>query len=261
MTFDRWLAVIGIVVGGVISWLISRYFYRRSDKRRIPTFVLQATKVLAEPELADINDLSVICKGQEAGRHGVSEALIYFWNSGTLPILQNEVLEPYVISLPVRILGYSVKWTRDVVGMQLSISEGNSSLTLRFTVLEPGDGAVFRLAFDGPRKTKIEFKGACLDAPKPTVLPPDPIYALRGFRRFIQTYEVVVAALAMLAISLAAGGVMWGLRRFFGTHVQVTVSWVLFSAFVLLALFGLTYAFIQSVKRMTAPYVPPEIKE
>jgi len=32
MTADRWLAVALVVVSGLITWIVSRYYYRRSDK-------------------------------------------------------------------------------------------------------------------------------------------------------------------------------------------------------------------------------------
>jgi hypothetical protein len=121
MTLDRWLWVIGIVVTSIVTWMVSRYFYKRSDKRRIPTFVVQSTKVLMESGLRSVEDLSVRFGRIEVGEKGISEAKIYFWNSGAAAILRSEVLQPYTITLRgVPILAYSVlKQSRDVIGLQL----------------------------------------------------------------------------------------------------------------------------------------------
>ena len=84
--------------------------------------------------------VKVIHEGAEVGANGISHGNVYFWNAGTLPILRAEVLEPYTISLPGRILRSSVlKFSREVAGIQLSVA--GSILTLDFAVLEPGDGA------------------------------------------------------------------------------------------------------------------------
>jgi hypothetical protein len=119
----------------------------------------------------------------EVGHNGISEATIFFWNSGTLPILADEVLEPYTITIRnVPILAHSVlKSSRDVIGMKLSyLGEDEDRLELGFAVLEPGDGVSIRLIFDGPPTSKIAFSGACLESRKPTVLEPDPIYSYHG---------------------------------------------------------------------------------
>jgi len=151
-----------------------------------------------------------------------------------LTILQSEILEPYTISLPVRILSWNVlKVSRDVVGLLVSpTDETLKALTLQFAVLEPGDGATLRVAYDGPRKTGMEFKGACLNAPKPTILPADPIYSVPRFKRFSQTYEALLAILISGAVCLIYFGLAWSMGHLFGQHVQDFFCW---SSFVVWA--------------------------
>jgi hypothetical protein len=174
MTPDRWFTVFVSLITFLLGWLIARNYQRRSDRRRIPTFMLQARQSLASPSLTVQGGVKVIHEGAEVGANGITHLNVYFWNAGTLPILQAEVLEPYTISLPVKILRYSVvKSSRDVAGIHVSVSGG--TLTLDFAVLEPGDGATLYLVYDGPADVKIEFRGACLDAAKPKILD-DPIY-------------------------------------------------------------------------------------
>jgi hypothetical protein len=265
MTLDRWLAVIGVIASGLLSWIISRYFYKRSDKRRIPTFVVQSTKVLMESGLRSIEDLSVRFGRIEVGEEGITEAKIYFWNSGAAAILRSEVLEPYTITLRgAPILAFSVlKQSRDVIGLQLSrVGEDGEALELGFAVLEPGDGATLQIVYDGPPKTAIEFKGACLNAPKPTVLPPDPIYSLPVFKRFTNIDRGLLAfAMLPIAVIVLMGGPAWIVRRYFGDR-----GLKLFFVFIVGLFFGCTITVIVTavwihLKRMTAPYLPPDVKD
>jgi hypothetical protein len=164
----------------------------------------------------------------------------------------------------VRILTWNVlKVSRDVVGLLVSpTDETLKALTLQFAVLEPGDGATLRVIYDGPRKTGMEFKGACLDAPKPTILPADPIYSVPRVKRFKEAYgDLLSIALIGAVLIPVIGGVGWVTRRWFGEHVQNILFLGLFCGMGALALFGITYSFVTSLKRMTAPYLPPDIKE
>jgi hypothetical protein len=85
MTADRWLAVALVVVSGLITWNVSRYYYRRSDKKRVPAFVVQSTSTLSEPVLSSISGVKLAYDGEDVGKSGIADAKIYFWNSGTLP--------------------------------------------------------------------------------------------------------------------------------------------------------------------------------
>src|SRR5437762_9590846 len=99
MTLDHLLWATAVVAGIVGSWLITRHYYRRSVyAKRVPTFIVQSTFPVVVPGLSNIPGLSVALRGREIGKEGITQARIYFWNSGTLPILQSEILEPYTIS-------------------------------------------------------------------------------------------------------------------------------------------------------------------
>jgi hypothetical protein len=262
-TIDRWLTILGIVGSGLLSWIITRHYYRRSDKKRVPTFVLQSTSTLSESVLTRISGLKLTYDGEDIGKNGISDAKIYFWNSGTLPILQGEILEPYCISLPVRILAYSVlKSSRDVVGFSVSHEKSSDALILQFAVLEPGDGATLVFVFDGPRNTEIKFKGACLDAPKPTVLPPDPIYALPRFKRFGETYGRLLFVLGVpIVATLGLYGIQRIAHRLLGQRGEDIVSMSIGIGFGLLFAFVIVVVLSQHFKRMTAPYLPPDVKD
>jgi hypothetical protein len=259
VTLDRLLAVAGIA----FTWLVSRYFYTRSDKKRIPTFILQSTKVLAEPELSHISGLSAICNGIDIAKSGVVKAKIYFWNSGTLPILKSEVQEPYAITLPGPILYDLVtKLNREVTEL-VSMPDANSPnvLTLNFAVLEPGDGGTIEVVYAGPVKT-IEFKGACLESHRPTILPPNPIYTIPVSKRIRNDYAGLGQVVLMVGgFASAIIAVFWGVKHFWGdrgANILGTALMLVFVTGVLLAVMGNLWGYI---KRMTSPYLPPDVKD
>jgi hypothetical protein len=258
MTLDRWVTVLGVLASGLFSWLVSRYFYRRSDKRRIPTFVIKPGRTpLSQAGLRQVESLAVLHEGRQVGAQGITEAQVYFWNSGTLPILKDEILEPFTLSLPVSILHYSVlKSSREVVGFQVSASDDvpPRSLAFHFSVLEPGDGATIRVIYDGPLRTQIEFTGACLDAPKPMVLPPDNVYfTSRSDRIFQATVPWIVFPIGAALVFGLLAGVVWVAQRFIPVWLGRT--------FLLGALSVLIGSILwHELRQLWAKYVPPDIK-
>jgi hypothetical protein len=272
MTPDHWLWVIGLLLSAFISWIVSRYYYRRSEKKRTPTFIVQSVNTLVDSNFLKRGGFSVLWERRygagpdlAVGDEGISEATIYFWNSGNLPILADEVLEPYRITIKnVPILGYSVvKSSRDVVGMKLSyLGEDGDGLELGFSVLEPGDGVTIRLIFDGPPTSKIVFSGASLECRKPKILPPNPIYSVPIGKRFRDTY------LGILLFALVAGAgagllaaLAWVTKRLFGERVQTTFFIGLLCLVGLVMVSAVLVSLWEHFKRMTSPYLPPDIKE
>lgn len=139
MTLDRGsvIAAVTFFLSALVTWLVSRYYYRRSDKKRVPTFVIQSRAILSESGLAAIPGVSLHCGNVDIGKKGVTEAKIYLWNSGALSILRNEVLDPYTITVPGRILTHSIlKASRDVIEIETH-AVGTSVLAVDFALLEP----------------------------------------------------------------------------------------------------------------------------
>jgi hypothetical protein len=260
MTPDRWFTVFVSLVTFFLGWLVARHYQRRSDRRRIPTFMLQARQSLASPSLISEGGVRVIHEGAEVGANGITHGNIYFWNAGTLPILQSEVLEPYTISLPVQILRCSLlKSSREVAGIRVSVS--GCTLTLDFAVLEPGDGATLYIVYDGPANANIEFGGACLDAAKPKILLDDPIYLVPKPKRFTQMWQGTLKGfgpLVGLMVVIFAG--RWTVSKLFGEHgldiAGIVLGLLVGAFFVFLIIFVLWYHF----KRLTSPYLPPNVK-
>lgn len=265
MTPDHWIAVGGVAASGLISWIVSRYFYRRSDKRRTPTFVVRPQRtILVSPEITSTRIMTVLPGHDgEIGNGGITKAQIYFWNSGTLPILSDDVLEPFGIKCPGEVLDQKIiKSSRAVIGLEASVGDiDKRCLTLKFAVLEPGDGASIEIVYDGPPDREFEFAGACVGAAKPTVLPPDNIYFSSVLSR-LSDPSTSILALVVLSFGpiLAVIGVGWLIKRFFGEHVASILGAVLIGVFIIvLALAILTAAWDQYTK-IKAPYLPPDVR-
>jgi hypothetical protein len=104
MNLDRWLAVIGIASGtviGIVGIILAIYYARKAEKKRVPTFVVSPKEVrLASDLLYTVKGCAVIQNGAPIGKTGLTEILVYFFNSGNLPILKEDILTQFQIELP-----------------------------------------------------------------------------------------------------------------------------------------------------------------
>jgi hypothetical protein len=261
MTLDRWIAVIGLAFG-LVSIGLAVYFYRRTVKMRTPTFVVNPSRsTLVAPDIENFGKFSAFHDGHPLSFNGVTLLQVYFWNSGSLEIMSSEVLKPYSISISDgSILSWSViKTNRDVIHAQLiRPNEASNSLELSFAVLEPNDGAVFQIAYDGPRNARVEFDGTCVGSPRPTVLPSAPLYFSTRAEQLLEVYMPFIAPLVLGAIGYP---LFWGIRlvisHFFGERAFGTL---VISFVVCLVALAAISAFWGQYRRATAKYVPHDIR-
>ena len=261
MTPDRWLAAAGLAIG-IISVALAVYFYRRTDRRRTPTFVVNpARKSLVQTELSKFEKFSLSYEGKEVGRNGITSLQVFFWNSGSLEILSSHVLRPYSISISDgRILSWSIiKTNRGVIQPELvRANDKSNSLCLSFAVLEPGDGAVIEIVYDGPPVAKVEIDGVCVGSQKPTVLPSDPVYFSTRSKQFLDAYTPLLMALLMVSTLFPIfGGAFWLVHRLFGEKPTVIVFFVVSGCILTLPIL----AFIaHQYSSATNKYVPHDIR-
>lgn len=273
MSVDRWLAVLGLtvaVLGIPFTVIVSRYYYRRSDKKRVPTFVIQSRKALSQATLtSSAAKLTVLYDGKEVGREGITEAKIYFWNSGTMPIRTEDVLRPYTISSSVPILSYSiVKFSREITGLSIQRVTENE-IKLVFSALEGGDGCTLTIVYDGPTSTGIEFNGAVLDSRKPLVLPPHDSYAVPKSKRLLEASAWFLVVPAGLLLSLAGIAIIAGIGKVLeyllskvlgqttSESVLSFIGWIFIAALFLIAIGANAWS---RIRRVNDPYLPPDVK-
>src|ERR1035437_1683144 len=190
------------------------YFYRRTEKKRVPTFMVNPRRRnLVQPELAKFDKFSLLYDGTEVGKSGITAIQVYFWNSGSLEIQSSQVLKPYSISISDgRILSWSIiKTNRGVIKPQLVRADENlNSLSLSFAVLEPRDGAVIEIIYDGPLAAKVEIDGVCIGSHRPMVLPSDGRSFSTRPKQFLEPYIGLIAVTLMACIGMPIMyGVIW----------------------------------------------------
>ena len=263
MNFDRWLAVVGIAAGtviGIVGIVLAIYYARRAEKKRLPTFVVSPKKVsLSSAELYALDGFKVTYKDAVIGKSGLTETLVHFFNSGNLPILTEEVLTPFEIEFPFcHVLECSViKQNRDVTGLTASIGTQELSVLLDFALLEPNDGGTVRIVYDGPAEVGVQFKGSCIGASSPTVLPSDNVYFLKPIDRIkpflMMPLMAVVAAVAGLILVIVMAGGGWLLKLLFGQENVGFVFGVIVAVIVIGGIGSEMY------RRFTAKGVAPNI--
>lgn len=227
MNLDRWLAVVGIATGaliGIIGIVLAVYYAKRAEKKRGPTFVVSPKKLkLSSGELYTLNDFKVTYKDSAVGKHDLTEILVHFFNSGNLPILTEEVLIPFEIKFPAACLVLDcavIKQNREITGLTASIGSHAQSVLLDFALLEPNDGGTVRIVYDGPAEgVAFTFKGSCLGASSPTVLPSD-IATLQSVQERLKGFAVIVGSgcLFVGGATITLFGLKWLASRIFSSQ-------------------------------------------
>jgi hypothetical protein len=220
-----------------------------------------ARRILVLPELVKLGKFALLYEGAEVGETGITSIQVYFWNSGSLEILSSEVLKPYSISVSGgRILSWSIiKTNRDVILPQIvRADERLDALQLSFAVLEPGDGAVIEIVYDGPANAKVEIDGVCVGSHRPTVLPSDPVHFSSRSKQFLDIYRPLLMALLTVPPTLLIFfGAIWLVIRLFGEKAGGILFLVLAGCLVFL-LISVFIAFLYSAA--TKRYIPPDIR-
>jgi hypothetical protein len=261
MTPDRWIAAASLAIG-IIGIAMAVYFYRRTEKKRVPTFMVNPRRRnLVQPELAKFDKFSLLYDGTEVGKSGITAIQVYFWNSGSLEILSSQVLKPYSISISDgRILSWSIiKTNRGVILPQLVRADENfNSLRLSFAVLEPGDGAVIEIVYDGPPDAKVEIDGVCVGSHRPTVLPSDGrSFSTRPKQIFDAYSDFIMPIFIFGPLGLIFYGVIWIAKKLFSERTILIVALV----FLGCAVVSFIWVFIRDqYSRATRKYVPPDIR-
>jgi len=261
MTPDRWIAAASLAIG-IIGIAVAVYFYRRTEKKRVPTFMVNPVRrSLVQPELAKFEKFSLLYEGTEVGKRGITAIQVFFWNSGSLEILSSQVLRPYSISISDgRILSWSfIKTNRGVIQPQLVRADENfNSLDLSFAVLEPGDGAVIEIVYDGPPVAKVEIDGVCVGSQRPTVLPSDG----RSFStRREQLLDANIGYIALMIMACTVipilFGVIWIIKKLFSERTGLMLILVFMGCLVAFLILNIIR---DQYSRATRKYVPPDIR-
>jgi hypothetical protein len=265
VSVDRLIAIASVVLGVLVSW----YFYRAALPTRTPTFLVYPVRaVLAGGSGEETSDITILYKGSPIGQKAISVVRVYFWNAGNTPIIEaaKDILEPFTITISgdSEILDAKIlKVNRDITSITVEKDKQNA-VKVNFRLLESNDGAALQLVYAGPKDAKLEFHGATIGAPSPTINTPTDFYqkifnSLSPLQKVVRTHKDFVSFLFFgLVLSVLAAIVIPFLRNFIyqrvfkstKSHDEIEASAVrlLIPAVVVLTTLGLAlFSMVQEV--------------
>ncbi len=157
---NPWVGIIGSVAS-IVGVLLAVYFYFQSVRSpELVYYVNPARAVVVKQGTA--SRLSVLFDGRQISQD-VTASQVAIWNRGREPIRQAEILKPIIIQTYPKapILEATIrKKSREVVNLQMEqtrLSEGEVSL--KWNILEQGDGAVVQLVYAAGPGVQIRCDG------------------------------------------------------------------------------------------------------
>jgi len=157
---NPWVGIIGSVAS-IVGVLLAVYFYFLSVRSpELVYYVNPARAVVVTQGTA--SRLSVLFDGRQISQD-VTASQVAIWNRGREPIRQAAILKPIIIQTYPKapILEATIrKKSREVVNLQMEqtrLSEGEVSL--KWNILEKGDGAVVQLVYAGGPGVQIRCDG------------------------------------------------------------------------------------------------------
>lgn len=243
----------------MIALPLAIYLYVAGDHKPKLTYFVHPAKA------------AVVRSGQSAGltvtfagkplTGDVTAAQIAFWNDGERAIHRDDVLKPLRIFIrPARpILEAKLRKTsRDVVLLQLDQSHlDHGEVTVRWNILEPKDGGVIQLIFEGDEKTEIradavvegqqQIVGVTYD---PRVETATEAYNKRRTRGWLLATQTA-SGIAGVAIGIASAMVLFRRTRLWNPVVAVLALLLASLGLLILAVLVLL-GFLRSV-----PPAPP----
>lgn len=160
----------GIVIGGLIAWVT----WDASRVEVDPTMIVDPQRtVLVERDRIKDAPLKVVRRDGAPVETDVTAVRVYFWNDGRKPMLQDDVLEPFRLSVkaPAEILDFRVlqesrpQITRQVVER---VENTTDQLAISFRVLERREGLTLQLVVAGDPNTPVLAQGVAIGARKVT---------------------------------------------------------------------------------------------
>jgi len=149
--------IVGVIgtIASLVGVGLGVWFFIASKRERDLTYFVHPVKSIVA-RAGETSALSITSNGRPVVGE-VTTAQIAFWNRGSESIRSEHILEPFVIKTGVPILEARLRKTsRAVSGIALddsSIRKGE--ITLSWHILEPADGGVVQLIFEGGIDTPI----------------------------------------------------------------------------------------------------------
>lgn len=156
--------LIGLVVGALLSGLVSAFFYARAKRERVPVYV-----VLSQNFIGDLPSLGPLklYYGSERIKN-VTVTQVWFWNQGRETIVaKGGIVRPLAIRpkpghriLDARIL----RDNNEPSNFKVARKSDGSQAKIQFKYVEKGQGVLVQLVHDGKSSRDLEVTGVFLGA-------------------------------------------------------------------------------------------------
>jgi hypothetical protein len=233
---ENWLNVVGValaVAGLVLTWWLSRYYYRRAAVIRRTSYQAQSLRVISST-VTGIPGLTVRYSGHGEPLDNFTLARFLFWNSGTEPVRKQDV--PATAPLAIVAKGtakflhhWTVKENNPANGWEVQRNQDKTRLRVSFEFLNPNDGVQLVILHTGTGQDDLTMEGNIVGAGAPTPVPVrwewPPEWAFYTKRKLLIILAVIAAASAFdwwwsgRLPFVGTMGLSW-----FGSHLQMIWS-------------------------------------
>lgn len=158
----------------IVSLTLAIYLFIAGQPRPRLTMYVNPIRT-AVVKAGQTSALTVLYNGVETGPN-VTAAQIAIWNAGKAPIRMENILDDLTLRLDpdYRILEATVRKVPVVALRLLPADPDSRRLRLQWRILEPGDGAVIQIVYDGPASIgRFILRGTIEGQPDLVTVSPD----------------------------------------------------------------------------------------
>ncbi|SRR6266566_846620 len=256
---DQWLGI-------VIATALGVYFFAAGAKTRDPYYAVDPNRVdiVTAANLATA-PIKVYRRDNTPITSDVFAIRFFFWNSGKLSIRPENVLDTIQIELAdsaSEILDYKVISTsRPITGVSLERGSTARALTVRFRILERGDGFGAQIIYQGKRQVPLRVLGNIEDASIRQAT--EPSIGGRFVAAAVAGVEFIVGgmALSMVGLFVIARFVVPFVGRVWPRSLIPSPKGAiaLYVILVVALIVGAGYIFVNARPRAVTSYVPAEL--
>jgi len=144
-------SIIGLIIGGIITFFTSRYFFKKSlQHKELSTFIQFLTEILYDID-PDVEDkLKVFYENEIVKEFYQIQYVIA--NTGDLPI--RDIIDPLKLTIPNKgkILDVSIVHVEPegrFIGYKITNQNGNDTVNFNFPLLNSGEFFIFKILIKG----------------------------------------------------------------------------------------------------------------
>jgi hypothetical protein len=224
---ENWLNLVGValsVAGLVLTWWLSRHYYRRGAVVRRTSYQAQSLTVISS-NVTGIPGLTVRYSGHGEPVDNFTVSRFLFWNAGTEPIRKQDVPATAPLAIVAKggtkILEWGiVKQNNTANGWDIQRNQDKTRLRVSFEFLDPKDGIQLFILHTGTGQDDLTMEGNIVGAGAPAPVP------------FRWEWPVELSLLTkkklviMLAVIAATSGVDWWMSGRIPIIGSMAFGWV-----------------------------------